>query len=113
MQVTSKQTLIFRVPGQKNYVLHPTKHPVSAPEYIRGTQLYKLAASDQTIQEFVPVAPPQAPAVDDKAKADAEAKAKAEAVAKAEADKAAAEAKVAAEIEAAKADLAKTDKKAK
>ena len=112
MQVTSKQTLIFRVPGQKNYVLHPTKHPVSAPEYIRDTQLYKLAASDQTIQEFVPVAPPQAPAVDDEAKADAD-KAKAEAVAKAEADKAAAEAKVAAEIEAAKADLAKTDKKAK
>jgi hypothetical protein len=88
MQVTSKQTLVFRVAGQKDFVLRPTKHPVSAPEYIRGMQLYKLAASDGTIQEFVPVAPPQDPAVDDKANADADKAAadKADADAKAEAD---------------------------
>lgn len=98
MQVTSKQTLIFRVAGQKDYVLRPTKHPVSAPEYLRDTQLYKLAASDGTVQEFVPVAVhvKQELSEDDKAKADA----------KAEADKAEADAK-------AKADAEAKDKKAK
>jgi hypothetical protein len=116
MQITSKQTLIFRVPGQKDYVLRPSQHPVIAPEHIRGTQLFKLAAADGTIQEFVPVAPVDT----SKAKADAEAKAKADAdqadadaKAEAEAAKAKAEEKVAAEIEAAKASLAKDDKKAK
>jgi hypothetical protein len=78
MQVISKQTLIFRVPGQKNYVLHPTKHPVSAPESLRSTPLFKLAISDGTVQEFVPVAVPVTvpvdPSKDDKAKSDADAK---------------------------------------
>jgi hypothetical protein len=95
MQVTSKQTLIFRVAGQKDFVLHPEKHPVAIDAYIMGTQLYKLALSDGTIQEFLPVAPaPAAPAVDEKAKAEAEAKAVA--------DKAAADAKAKADAEKAK-----------
>jgi hypothetical protein len=108
MKVTSKQTLIFRVPGQKNYVLHPTKHPVSAPEYIRSTSLYKLAISDGTVEEFVPVAVPVTPSEDDKAKA----KAAADAKAKADAEQAAFDAKAEAEEADAKADAAK-DKKAK
>jgi hypothetical protein len=103
MQVTSKQTLIFQVAGQKDYVLRPTQHPVNAPEHIRGTQLFKLATSDGTVQEFVPIAAPAAQ-LDDKAKAAA--------------DKAAAKAKADAEAEAdakakAEADQAAADKKAK
>lgn len=86
MQVISKQTLIFRVQGKKDFVLHPTNHPVSASEHIRDTHLFKLAASDGTVQEFVPVpVAPVAPSDDEKAKADAD-KAAADAKAKADAD---------------------------
>lgn len=106
MQVTSKQTLIFRVAGQKDFVLHPEKNPVSAPEYIQDTQLYKLAISDGTVQEFVPVVVPVVPSEDEKAKAAAQAALEAEAKAKAEADQAAADAK-------AEADKAAADAKAK
>jgi hypothetical protein len=97
MQITSKQTLLFKVEGRQKYTLQPSKEPTFAPDYIRGTQLFKLATADGTIQEFVPVAAPVAPVDDkakakaaaDKAKADADAEAKAEAEAKAAADKAA------------------------
>lgn len=124
MRVISKQTLLFRVQGQKDYILRPSVHPVVAPDHIRNTHLFKLAVADGTVEEFIPA--PVAPPVEDDAvkkaaeekaaadKAAVEAKAKTDAEEKAQADAdavKAAEEKVAAEIEAAKAALA--PKKAK
>jgi colicin import membrane protein len=89
MQITSKQTLLFRVQGQMDFILRPSQRPVNAPEYIRDTNLFKLAVSDKTVEEFVPAAPvDEAKVAADKAAA--EAKAKADADAKDAADKAAA-----------------------
>jgi hypothetical protein len=118
MQITSTRTLLFRVKGQKDYILRPSLRPVFAPEFIRDTALFQLALKDDSIQEFAPKRA-QAPADDAKAAADkaaadsAKAKAESDKVAAADKAKADAEAKVAAEIESAKASLVANDKKAK
>ncbi len=51
MQVISKQSLLFKADGKEDFVLANSDVMIFAPDWIKDTDLFKLAEKDGTIVE--------------------------------------------------------------
>jgi hypothetical protein len=55
MQLTSKQSFLFKAEGKDDFVLSNSETVIVAPDWIKSTPLYDLAVQDGLITEYTQV----------------------------------------------------------